>query len=261
MLIGQEKLKSRLSYLIENNILPNTIILVGPEGQGKKSMARWIAGALDAPVYVPEDVKIDSIREVITDSRTVSSPKLYLLADAENMTIQSQNALLKLSEEPPENAYIVITTKDTSVLLPTILSRSVVFRLDGYSLEELNVFTTDVDLMKIAQNPGTIKKLKEIEYQGMLKHAQKVVDNISKITAANAFNILRSVEKEHYMLFLSMLIHAYGEKLKQGIQCGNQLDVIYETKRTIESSKSVNKQNALEMMFVRLREVSIHEVQ
>lgn len=260
MLIGQENLTERLKTLINSDNLPNTMIFVGPKGQGKKSVAKWLAGHLDAPLYIPEDVKIDSIREVNADSRTISSPKVYLLADAEEMTPQAQNALLKLAEEPPENAYLVITVQDTGVLLQTILSRAVTFRLDGYTREELNVFTNDVDLMKLGRNPGMIKRLASIDYYGMLKHTFKVVDNIGKISAVNAFNILRSVDKADYDLFLTMLIYCYGERMPD-LKCGKQLAVIYDTKTQLERSKSINKQNALEMMLIRLREAAQDEIQ
>lgn len=261
MLIGQDNLKGRLIKLLNLDNLPNTIIFIGPKGQGKRTMAHWLAEQIGAPVYIPPDLKIDSIRELNADSRTISSPKVYLLADAEDMTVQAQNALLKLAEEPPENAYIIMTVQDTSGLLPTILSRSVTFRLDGYTSDELYEFTGDDDLIKIADNPGTIIRLSEMDYGELLKHARKVVANIGRISASNAFNILKGIDKGDYELFIPMLIHAYGEMVAQGIKCGEQLTVLYETKNLLERSKSVNKQNALEMMFIRLREAARNEVQ
>lgn len=261
MLIGQDSLKGRLIELLNSDNLPNTIIFIGPKGQGKRTVAHWLAEQMEAPVYIPPDLKIDSIRELNADSRTISSPKIYLLADAEDMTVQAQNALLKLAEEPPENAYIIITVQDTAALLQTILSRSITFRLDGYTMDELYQFTGDDELIKIAGNPGTINKLSEMDYEGLLKHAKKVVANIGKISASNAFNILKGIDKEDYELFIPMLIHAYGEMVAQGIKCGEQLTVLYETKNLLERSKSVNKQNALEMMFIRLREAARNEVQ
>jgi hypothetical protein len=68
------------------------------------------------------------------------------------------------------------------------------------------------------------------------------------------------VDKANYDLFLQMLIYGYGERMP-GLKCGKQLAVIYETKNQLERSKSINKQNALEMMLVRLREVARDEVQ
>ncbi len=260
LIIGQEELRDKLTELISIGRLPNTLIFVGAEGQGKRSMASWLANQLRAPLYIPEDVKIDSIREVNADSRTLANPKVYLLADAEEMTHQSQNALLKLSEEPPEHAYIVITVRDVNTLLPTILSRSAVYRLGGYTKDELSVFTKDVTLMRVARNPGTIQKFQSFDWEGLLAHAKKVVDNIGKVSAVNAFAILKSVEKEKYEHFIQLLIYAYGEVMPERT-CGKQLAVVYETKNQLERSKSINKQNALEMMLIKLREVARDEVQ
>jgi DNA polymerase III delta prime subunit len=260
-LIGQKNLVDRFLDLLEQDNVPHTMILVGPKGQGKKTFAKWLAEQLEAPVYVPEDLKIDSIREVISDSRTLSSPKLYLLADAEDMTIQAQNSLLKLAEEPPENAYIVITVESLESLLSTIISRSVIFRMEEYTIDELKVFTHNEDLIKLAMNPGMIKRLQEFDYTNLLNHAFKIVDNIGKISASNAFNILRSVDKDKYDFLIPMLIYAYSERMKEGLICTEQLRVLYETKSLLERSKSINVQNALEMMFIRLREAARNEVQ
>lgn len=261
MLIGQDNLKSRIGDLLADGNLPNTIIFVGPRGQGKREVVRWLAAQMNAPVYVPQDLKIDSIRALNLDSRTISSRKIYMLADCETMTPQAQNALLKLAEEPPENAYIAMTVQDVGTLLPTILSRSIVFRLDGYTLGELKQFTHDEQLIAIAGNPGNIHRLGTSGYLNLIVHARKVVANISKISVANAFNILKSIDKEEFDLFISMLIYAYSEVIARGEKCGEQLSVIHNTKNLIERSTSVNKQNALEMMFVELREVAIDEIQ
>lgn len=261
MLIGQENLKQSLETLIDSNQFPKTSILVGPEGQGKKTVANWIAKKLKALLYVPNNLKIDSIREIKEDSLTLSNNKLYLLADAEDMTIQAQNALLKLAEEPPEYAYIVMTVQDTHSLLPTILSRSAVYQLDNYTQQELRHFTNNEELLNIATNPGTIKKLEQMDYKALLDHSFKVVDNIGKISASNAFNILRYVDKENYTLFLDMLIYCYGERIRAGLSATRQLRVVYETRNLLARSKSINKQNAIEMMLVQLREVARGEVQ
>lgn len=261
MLIGQSNLLNRFIELVSEDNLPHTMVFVGPKGQGKKKLAKWLAEYIKAPLYVPEDLKVDSIRDIIIDSKTLSSPKLYLLADAEEMTVQAQNALLKLAEEPPENAYMVMTVQDTGSLLPTIISRSVIFRLQEYTYDELKAFTDDEELIKLAQNPGMIIELQKFDYQNLLKHAFKIVDNIGRISASNAFNILRSVDKDKYDFLIPMLIYAYGERLKEGLKCTEQLRILYETKNIIERSKSINKQNALEMMFIRLREAARNEVQ
>lgn len=59
-----------------------------------------------------------------------SSPyKIYIMNEAEKMTPQAQNAILKTLEEPPEYAVIMLLTSNVNGLLPTILSRCVVLNM------------------------------------------------------------------------------------------------------------------------------------
>ncbi len=58
-----------------------------------------------------------------------SHTKACIISDAHNLTIEAQNALLKILEEPPNNTIIVLTAENKEVLLPTILSRCKVIEL------------------------------------------------------------------------------------------------------------------------------------
>ena len=55
--------------------------------------------------------------------------KVYIIADADLMSVQAQNALLKTIEEPPAYAVIMLLTENAEVLLPTIRSRCVMMKL------------------------------------------------------------------------------------------------------------------------------------
>jgi len=59
-----------------------------------------------------------------------SQEKAVIIQDAETLTTEAQNALLKIIEEPPAATYIYLVTKDVRALLPTILSRCSTIRLD-----------------------------------------------------------------------------------------------------------------------------------
>jgi DNA polymerase III gamma/tau subunit len=48
---------------------------------------------------------------------------VYIFDDADNMQATAQNALLKVMEEPPEGVYFILTAKNKTVFLETILSR------------------------------------------------------------------------------------------------------------------------------------------
>lgn len=81
----------------------------------------------------PESIGVDEIRSQLVDDMTIrpySSPyKVYLVPEAEKMTVQAQNALLKTLEEPPEYGVILLLTANGEKLLPTIRSRGVLLKL------------------------------------------------------------------------------------------------------------------------------------
>ncbi|MDB5181594.1 MAG: dnaX 1, partial [Candidatus Saccharibacteria bacterium] len=122
---------------------PHAMLLVAPAGSGKASTARYLAAgilALDKAGYEkypyitvisPKDGKaipIESIRELqhfmalrIPGQRDVG--RLVIIEDAQLMTREAQNALLKTLEEPPEGTVLILTATSTEALLPTIQSR------------------------------------------------------------------------------------------------------------------------------------------
>jgi len=81
----------------------------------------------------PASMGVDDIREQINDTIMVrpysSQYKIYIVDEAEKMTVQAQNALLKTIEEPPAYAVIMLLTTNPDAFLPTILSRCVQLKL------------------------------------------------------------------------------------------------------------------------------------
>lgn len=81
----------------------------------------------------PGSIGVDDIREQINDTIMIrpysSYYKIYIVDEAEKMTVQAQNALLKTMEEPPSYAVIILITTNQEEFLPTILSRCVQLKL------------------------------------------------------------------------------------------------------------------------------------
>lgn len=80
--------------------------------------------------------------------------QVVVIRDAQNMTTEAQNALLKTFEEPPAGTLIVLTTNSTNDLLPTIQSRSQRISMTKPLLTELKQYltgtldqTADIDLL------------------------------------------------------------------------------------------------------------------
>jgi len=164
-IIGQKAVIDSLKNSIANNMVSHAYLFEGPEGIGKKTIAGIYANALLCETGLPEpcgkcrscvqyrtgnhpDVKmirisdsssigVDDIREFKQDVYVKpyeSTKKIYIIDSADKMTIQAQNSLLKVLEEPPAYAVIILISVNSSLLLPTIRSRvvTVKFRIHPY---------------------------------------------------------------------------------------------------------------------------------
>jgi len=81
----------------------------------------------------PNTISVDDIRRQVNEDiqiKPYQGPyKIYIIAEADLMTVQAQNALLKTIEEPPAYAVIFLLTENAEALLPTITSRCVMLKL------------------------------------------------------------------------------------------------------------------------------------
>jgi len=89
-----------------------------------------IKNALDVFEITPQkkQISINQIRELkghIYQKPIKAKVKFVVVKDADMLTIEAQNALLKLLEEPPSHAVIILATQRKQKLLPTVRSRTV----------------------------------------------------------------------------------------------------------------------------------------
>ncbi|MCC8127676.1 MAG: DNA polymerase III subunit delta' [Clostridiales bacterium] len=156
-ILGHEQIKQHFLTVIKLHMVSHAYILSGEKGMGKKSLANAFALTLlcekgngdpcmDCPscrqilsgnhpdlIYVthekPGSISVEDIRKQIQDTVMIrpysSQYKVYIMDEAEKMTPQAQNALLKTIEEPPAYAVILLLTTNEDAFLPTILSRCV----------------------------------------------------------------------------------------------------------------------------------------
>lgn len=105
------------------------LILSGQEGSGKYFIAQYLANQLAEesitiePLEEKSTISIEQIRSLYSLTKTGSSLAV-ILKDSEHMGIESQNAFLKLLEEPPKNITFILTVKKPESLLSTIRSRT-----------------------------------------------------------------------------------------------------------------------------------------
>ena len=218
-MVGQEKNIKWINTAIENDKVPKSIVIIGPKGSGKRTMAKFIAQKLNC-VYAPSDIKVDAVRQVIDTAYKTTDNVLYCFENADNMKNAAKNALLKVTEEAPTYAWFVMTLMDDSTLLPTIKSRSFVMNMQPYTVEDKRLILSSLDterkltpeqrsyFIEMANTPYELQKL--FEYgQDFLDYVEMVADNISVVESANAFKsgnkLALKSNDEGYDLSLFML--------------------------------------------------------
>lgn len=92
------------------------------------------------------NIRINSIRFIkknIYLTTTGGKKKIYVLSDADKMSPQSANALLKILEEPPRNSLLILTTSRLNSLLPTIIGRCQSIKFDDIPADALVKYIQD----------------------------------------------------------------------------------------------------------------------
>lgn len=193
-MVGQKFLKSQFEkFTIEN--LPKSLLFLGTEGSGKRTFIRWYAKEVSIKV-VEVDISADSIRALTDVCNKIGQPTIYLVAEVDKMSVAAQNSLLKALEEPPRNAYFMLTSIQEDLVLPTITSRCFVYRMDQYSRDELNEYmfnkqyTEFVDeTLELCSCPGEIETLHSQDIKAFLDYVKLVFDKIAVASGANSFKI------------------------------------------------------------------------
>jgi DNA polymerase III delta prime subunit len=145
-------LQERLLDSITNNRVPHAILISGPEGSGRRELARRAAALYclgeDAPQRLKNNpnyleigentVKVDDIRTLLASAAMQGfngGRRAFVFLNAQNMSVQIQNTLLKTLEEPHEDTLLILTGNEFG-LLPTIRSRCLIERLGAGSVAE-----------------------------------------------------------------------------------------------------------------------------
>lgn len=201
-MIGQDNLKNIVNDLIEKGF-PRFTIITGAKGQGKKTLANYIVTRLKYPCII-SGIKIDELRTIIETSYKQAEPIIYIIPDADKMSIGAKNSLLKVIEEPPNNAYFIMTLQSIENTLPTIKSRCQELKMENYTDKEINKFIELINynlssvekciIEDICHNYYEIDLLNKYGVNDFYKYVEKVVDNIYKVQSANSFKLTEKLD-------------------------------------------------------------------
>lgn len=235
--LGHEQTILHMKHAIEVNKVSHAYILSGEKGSGKKLLAGLFAQTLQCqkrgtepcmecrsckqemnrnqPDIIrvvhekPNTISVEEIRTQVNGDimiKPYSSPyKIYIIDEAEKLSVQAQNALLKTIEEPPVYAVILLLTTNAGILLPTIRSRCVTLDLKPvapgvlkeYLMRELEIpeYRANICTAFAQGNVGKAKRLAlSGEFSEMLEHAVHLVKYIQDMEVADIITDLKRID-------------------------------------------------------------------
>lgn len=171
-IIGHEEIIQHMRTALRNKRISHAYIFEGPNGSGKNLLAKTYAKALECEAGYgdacgmcascirmdsgnqpdvkwvshakPASIGVDDVRDQINNDIQIkpysSKYKIYIVDEAEKLTAQAQNALLKTIEEPPAYGIVMLLTNNSEALLPTIRSRCVTFHLKPVRQSQIEAF-------------------------------------------------------------------------------------------------------------------------
>ena len=274
-MIGQVNNIRFLDTCISNNKLPRFLLIRGSKGSGKKELVNYISKQTGYEV-VFFGTSVEAVRNLITLCYQQTKPIIYVIPDCEKLSNQAENALLKVAEEPPTNAYIVLTVNDDS-LLPTIKSRGTLISMEEYSYKDKKEFaksvldiTTGLDeQLELCTTPGEIIDIVNTDYNSISKFCDNIVNNISQANIGSALKItkkLRLKEKDNeddtlfdLQIFIKVLLYKYQQRcfeqqdFTKYLYFFNCWNCVFYTNKQLQ--KNINKQYVVDEMVLKLREV------
>lgn len=235
--VGHKNIIQYIGKAVTSGAISHAYILNGERGSGKKLLANLFAMSLQCqnrdedgdacgkcqsckqavsgnqPDIIrvthekPTTISVDDIREQVNNDiqiKPYSSPyKIYIIAEADMMSVQAQNALLKTIEEPPEYAVIILLTENAETLLPTIRSRCVMLKLRNikdqlvkkYLMEQMEIpdYKADVCVAFAQGNMGKAIALATSEYFNEIK--EEAVHLLRNIDDMQVEELMGAVKK------------------------------------------------------------------
>ncbi len=226
-IIGHDQIKQHLKKAVVMNKISHAYIFSGEDGTGKNMLAEAFSVLLQCEGRLEKESKeeachtcrsclqsssnnhpdiirithekasigIDDIRIQVNNDiqiKPYSSPyKIYIIDEAEKLTEQAQNALLKTIEEPPSYAIILLLTNNINTLLPTILSRCVTLKLQPVDKDLIKEY-----LMINHQVPDYLAELSQLFSGGNVGKAIKYASSEEfSIMKDEALHILKYIEE------------------------------------------------------------------
>ncbi|MBQ3133607.1 MAG: hypothetical protein IJC17_04975 [Clostridia bacterium] len=208
-LIGNAECKEQLSTLSDSGRMPHALLIEGPAGSGRRTMARIVAQAavcrhpdravrpcggcpdcIKAKAGTHPDISffggserarsfgIQTVRELREEGYrrpNEAECRVFVLVNAQALSLEGQNALLRIIEEPPKHLRFIFTCQSRFQLLETIRSRTFAVSMKGVSEAEALPFLEEKYPAISRKNLQTVTRL----YGGCLGQIQQALEDDS----------------------------------------------------------------------------------
>lgn len=273
-ILGNDQIKNMLKQAIDKKKISHSYLMIGTEGIGKRLLATEFAKAIlclsenkicnncksciefdsnnnpDFLCLEPEgnSIKIEQIRELqkrIQEKPIISTKKVYIINDAELMTTEAQNCLLKTLEEPPEFATIILIGSNENAFLTTIKSRCMIlhfnqiedFLLKKYLKENYQIKDITKNMLDLFQ--GSIGKAISLkDKQEQYYCLEEIIDKLNK---NDLIDILKLAEilyksKEDIFEILDYMNIILLKMAKQNYLYTNCIQIVENTKKRLKQN-------------------------
>lgn len=279
-MIGQKNIQDTFNKFIENSSVPRFMVFTGVKGSGKYTLAKWVTRKMKAYLVEPE-LSVDAVREVVKNCYKCSGDTVYIFRDADKMSAAAKNALLKVTEEPPRQAYFILTVQNAENALETLRSRATVMAMLPYTPLEKEEFLNDLLeatnrtldestrqlVLSASDNLGQITRYIDMDVRELHDFCRLVIEKIGVVSGVNAFKIGQRIkikeDGDGYEpdLFFNMLNHLLLSDIVEGRgpcghhkSCARMLKVCSKYAQELTLT-GVKKDATLDMWILEMREV------
>ena len=276
-ILGNDNVKQELIKTIKLNKLTHSYLLIGTDGIGKKMIAKEFAKMIlcienekycnrcksciefdtdNNPDFIsiePDgaNIKIEQIRQMqkkILEAPIISQKKVYIIDNADLMTREAQNCILKTLEEPPEYVTIILIGSKEDNFLSTIKSRCSIIKFQNIPNVQIKQYmkkTYDIDVSEniLQLCLGSIGKAEKYkDKQELYDNIFQIINNVEKMDMIDFLkkaNLIYQSQDEKNDILDSINIILFN-KSKQNIKYLNCIDYVEETKKRLSLYTNYN---------------------
>ena len=233
-IVAQKPIVKTLKAALDKGLLGHALLLTGPRGVGKTSLARILAHRLNKVNYdlneTPLDIieidaassgRIDEVRDLREKIKLMPLKlkyKVYIIDEVHMLTKEAFNALLKTLEEPPEHIVFILATTEIHKVPATIISRCQRFTFKAVSKKDLKEHLKKIARLEKIETDDSALDLLSQHAQGSLRDALSLLDQLASLKQKISAELVEEI--------LGLPPQAIVEKLLKALIAGDMKEVI-----------------------------------